>query len=43
MQEITEYTQEIICIKKIKHPKYGECIITQGLDKEQIKLFGKYI
>jgi len=43
MQEITEYTQEIICIKKIKHPKYGECIITQGLNNEQIKLFGTYI
>ena len=40
IQEITEYSKDIICIKKIKHPKNGECILTQGLDEGQIKLFG---
>ena len=31
---------EIFCtIKKIKHPKYGDCLITQGFYNDQIKLW----
>ena len=43
VQEINEYKKEIICIKNIKHPKYGECVMAQGLDNGQIKLFEKKI
>ena len=28
----------VLTIKKIKHPKYGECLITQGYADDQIKL-----
>ena len=31
---------DIVCtIKKIYHPKYGECLISQGYKKDQIKLW----
>ena len=29
----------IISIKKFNHPSFGECLITQGYEKEQIKLW----
>ena len=31
----------IVCIKKIIHPKFGECLISQGDSKEQIKIWMK--
>ena len=31
----------IVCVKKIIHPKYGECLISQGDNIEQIKLWMK--
>ena len=33
----------VLNIKKIKHPKYGDCLITQGLKNSQIKLWIKKI
>ena len=39
---IKEFTglKDILCtIQKIKHPVYGECLITQGLLNDQIKLW----
>ena len=32
------HSSDIICIKSIKHPLYGECLISQGY-KEKIKLW----
>ena len=32
-------TNSFVTIKKIKHPKYGECLISQGLWGAQITLF----
>ena len=32
-------TDSFITIKKIKHPKYGECLSSQGLWGAQIALF----
>jgi len=36
---LTECDNFIICVKKVKHPKYGECLVSQGLGKEQIKIW----
>jgi WD40 repeat protein len=33
----------VLNIKKIKHPKYGDCLISQGLKNNQIKLWIKKI
>ena len=33
--------QYIVCVKKINHPKYGECLISQGDELNQIKLWVK--
>ena len=39
----TENIRNIISIKKIIHPKYGECLISQGIFNSQIKLWIKYL
>ena len=31
----------VINIKKIRHPKYGDCLISQGIKDNQIKLWIK--
>ena len=33
------YNNYVVTIKKIYHPKYGECLISQGLKNAQIKLW----
>ena len=33
------HTSEILTIKKIEHPEYGKCLISQGLNKDQIKIW----
>ena len=33
------HSKEVLNIKKIKHPKYGECIISQGYEDDQIKIW----
>ena len=44
IQEFSEYNKPIISIRKINHRhKYGECIVSQGLEDGQIILFGKDI
>ena len=32
-------TNSILTIKKIVHPEYGECLITQGYNEDQIKIW----
>ena len=29
----------VLTIKKVNHPKYGECLISQGYEKDQIKMW----
>ena len=36
------HTSEILTIKKIEHPEYGKCLISQGLNKDQIN-FGSIL
>ena len=33
------FKNKVLCIKKIISPQFGECLISQGYEKEQIKLF----
>ena len=39
IKKIKDNNKDIITIKKINHPQYGECLITQGKYNEQIKLW----
>ena len=35
------YNNRVLAIKNFIHPKYGECLISQGYQNEQIKLWIK--
>ena len=35
------FKNKVLCIKKILHPKYGECLISQEYEKEAIKFLSK--
>ena len=39
IKSLTGYNNEVCTIKKIVHPTFGECIITQGWENDQIKLW----
>jgi WD40 repeat protein len=39
IMSLTCHNNYVVTIKKIYHPKYGECLISQGLKNEQIKLW----
>ena len=39
IKEIIGHTNMVCSVKKIIHPKYGECLISQGFKKDQIKLW----
>ena len=39
-KDLISHSHSVITVKKFFHPKYGNCILSQGLGKEQIKLWG---
>ena len=39
IKSLTGYNNEVCTIKKIRHPTFGECILSQGWENEQIKLW----
>ena len=39
IEELTGHKKYVVTIKKFLHPKYGECLISQGHDEDQIKLW----
>ena len=39
IKSLTGYHNEVCTIKKIIHPTYGECLISQGWENDQIKLW----
>jgi regulator of replication initiation timing len=39
MKSLVGYNNEVCTIKKIRHPTFGECILTQGWENEQIRLW----
>ena len=38
IKSFTGHNQDVLSIKKINHPQFGECLISQGYD-EQIQLW----
>ena len=41
IKSLIGYRREVVCVKKIIHPKYGKCLISQGISNEEIKLWIK--
>ena len=39
IKSLTGYNNEVCTIKKIRHPTFGECILSQGWENEQIRLW----
>ena len=39
IKDLNGHKKRILSIKKIIHPKYGECLISQDADDSQIKLW----
>lgn len=39
INELNGHNREVLTIKKINHPIYGECLISQGYEEDQIKLW----
>lgn len=39
MNELTGHSKDVLTIKIINHPKYGKCLISQGWEDDQIKLW----
>ena len=37
------HNNSVLTIKKINHPQFGECLITQGYDADQIKLWSNKV
>ena len=40
VKELVNHRDNVLCIKKIKIPKYGKCILSQGHGLDGIKLWG---
>ena len=45
ISNLKEFKTKVLSIKKLRHPHFGECFISQGYEKDQIKMFvnKKYI
>ena len=41
IKNIEGHNNIVLTIKKIKHPKLGECLISKGFKEDQIKIWGK--
>ena len=39
IKDLIGHNNEVITIKKIFLPKLGECLISQGIDNDQIKIW----
>ena len=42
INNISGNRNKIITLKTLFHPKYGQCLVSQGYEKEQIKLYVNY-
>ena len=38
-KNLTGHSDPVLTIKKINHPKYGQCLLSQGYNEDQIKLW----
>ena len=41
LKHLYKHFKEVLTIKKFFHPKYGECLISQGIGRDSIKLWAK--
>ena len=39
IKDLISHNRDVMTIKKIFHPQYGECLVSQGICNEQIKLW----
>ena len=39
VKDLISHNRDVMTIKKIFHPQYGECLVSQGICHEQIKLW----
>ena len=39
INKLKGHSDSVLTIKKVKHPEYGECLLSQGNEKDQIKLW----
>ena len=39
IKSFTGHNEDVLTIKKINHPQYGDCLISQGFMYDQIKLW----
>ena len=39
IKSLTGYNNEVCTIKKIRHPTFGECLLSQGWESDQIRLW----
>ena len=39
VKDLISHNKDVMTIKKILHPQYGECLVSQGICDEQIKLW----
>ena len=39
INELTGHSKDVLTIKTINHPKYGKCLISQGWEDDQIRLW----
>ena len=39
IKNLESHDNYVLTIKKINHPSYGECLISQGFKKDKIKLW----
>ena len=38
---LNDFKNKVLCIKKVIHPQYGECLISHEYEKQAIKLFSR--
>ena len=43
IKSLNGHNNKVLAIKKIMHPHYGECLISQGYENDQIKIWTNFI
>ena len=43
IKDLNGHNNSVLTLKKINHPKYGECLLSQGKENDQIKIWINFI
>ena len=43
VKSLVGHDNKVLTIKKVMHPQYGECILSQGYEKDQIKIWTNFM